>query len=153
MRELSIKIYLSTIFLYLHVRTDLMQHREFWRDIETLGSFTFYAAVIIRSLVGLGYDFFISLIAALVLSQIILRIARSSTPNKISTHAANGGALLVLISAYYHSTVFTVFAIALFGLVCYGHHHLRKHSWAEIGAGLAIGIASGAFAWWLPRAF
>jgi hypothetical protein len=130
-----------------------MKYREFWRDLETLGSFTFYAAVIIRSLVGLGYGFFVSLVAALALSQTILLIARSTKPNKISTHASNGGALLVLISAYYHRTTFTLFAIALFGLVCYGHRQLRKHSWAEIGIGFAIGIASGAFAWWLPRAF
>lgn len=121
--------------------------REFWRDIETLGSFTFYAAVIARSLVGLGWQFFAQLLAALVLGQVALRVLGSATKTKISSHGANGGALLVLINIYYHSLFFLLFSIPLFLLVCVAHKILRRHSWEEIVSGLVLGIASAGIAW------
>lgn len=129
------------------------KQNEFWRDVETLGSFAFYAAVIIRSLVGWHWPFFWQLVAALAISQVVLRMVGTGTGRKISSHASNGGALLVLINAFYHSWSFLVFSLLAFALSCIGHQKLRKHTWGEIASGLAIGILAAGLVWWaLPVA-
>ena len=122
---------------------------EFWRDLEAFGSFTFYAAVIARSLIGLNGVFFGQLVASLLVSQIVLMNVGTAMRQKISSHASNGGALIVLINAFYKNIGFALFCIALYVLVCIGHQKLRKHSWIEILTGLAIGLASAGLIWWL----
>lgn len=120
---------------------------EFWRDIETLGSFTFYLAVIARSLIGMGWEFFWELAAALIVSQALIRVAGKILRQKISSHAANGGILLVTVNGYYKSVGFLLFSVVLFGLVCVSHRKLRKHAWSEILVGLGIGLLTGLAAW------
>lgn len=125
---------------------------EFWRDVETLGSFTFYIAVIARSLIGLGGAFFWELIAALIVSQALLRTAGRILKQKISSHTANAGVLLIIIAGYYKSMGFTLFLAALLALTCIGHQKLRRHSWQEVLIGLAIGLLTGFAAWTtIPR--
>lgn len=121
--------------------------REFWRDVETLGSFTFYIAVLARSMIGLGWAFFWELIAALIVSQAVLRTAGRMLKQKISSHAANGGILLVVVNGYYKSVGFLLFSIVLFALVSVSNRKLRKHSWSEILVGLGIGVLTGLAAW------
>jgi hypothetical protein len=123
--------------------------KEFWRDIEAFGSFTFYAAVMARSLVGLDWAFFGQLIAALAFSQILLRLIGNAMRQKISSHAANGGVLLVLVNVFYQSKEFFVFSAVLYLLVCISHQKLREHGWAEVITGLVIGLLSAGLAWWL----
>ena len=115
---------------------------EFWRDIESFGSFTFYIAVAARSLIGLHWPFFSQLLGALVLSQLALRGVGSALKQKISSHAANGGALIILINDFYKSRGFFIFSVALYILVAVAHKKLRKHSWTEIITGVVIGVLS-----------
>jgi hypothetical protein len=128
-------------------RKQWFKQEEFWRDIEALGSFTFYIAVIARSLIGMGWAFFWEMAAALVASQALVRVAGKILKQKISSHAANGGILLVVVNGYYESVGFLLFSIVLFGLVCVSHRKLRKHSWSEISVGLIIGLLTGLAAW------
>ena len=117
---------------------------EFWRDLEALSSLTFYIAVIARSLIGMHWPFFSQLVGALVLSQAALHGIGSALKQKISSHAANGGALIILINAFYKSKGFLIFSIVLYFLVAMAHKKLRKHSWAEIITGTIIGVLSSA---------
>jgi hypothetical protein len=124
-------------------RAARFKEEEFWRDIETFGSLTFYIAVVARSLIGMGWTFFWELAAALAVSQVLVRVAGKILKQKISSHTANAGILLVLVNGYYKSVGFLLFSIVLFGLVCVSHHKLRKHSWSEISVGLVIGVLTG----------
>ena len=115
---------------------------EFWRDIESLSSFTFYMVVVARSLIGLHWPFFLQLTGALALSQVVLRGVGTALKQKISSHAANGGALIILINDFYKSKGFLIFSIVLYLLVAVAHKKIRKHSWTEIITGAIIGLLS-----------
>jgi len=119
---------------------------EFWRDLETFGSLTFYVAVLVRSLVGLAWWFFEQLLGAFVVSQLLLMLVSWLRKGHRCSHGASGAILLVLINNFYQSRIFLPFSILIFGLACVGHMKLRKQAWQDILIGFAIGIASAILA-------
>jgi hypothetical protein len=125
--------------------------KEFFRDCETFGSYLFYALVIVRSLIGVHWSFFLQLLTAFILSVILWQIVKLMTGIRSSSHAANAVILFIIINGYYKSVGFAVFTFVLFGVLLYAHSQLRQHKKGELVAGVLSGLISGAAAYlWLP---
>ena len=121
---------------------------ETLRDIEALGSFTFYIVVASRGLIGRHLPFLAETAAALGLSIVLWHLVKLTVGIKPSSHSSNSMILLLLVGSFYHDLLFSVFLIALISLVIYAHVQLRKHRWTEIITGMLIGLVSGGAVLW-----
>lgn len=121
--------------------------KEFLRDVESLGSFTFYFIVLVRSLIDLGTLFFKQLFFGLILSQVLLYSLGFFLKQKISSHVSNIVLLFVFVNLFYKSRLFLIFSALIFVLLCFAHKKLRKHSWREIISGLIVGAVSSGVIW------
>jgi predicted PurR-regulated permease PerM len=125
--------------------------KELLRDCEAFGSYLFYALVIVRSMIGMHWSFFLQLIVALVLSLILWQVVKLMTGILSSSHAANAVILFIVINGYYKSVGFAVFTFILFGVLLYAHSQLRQHKKGELVAGVLAGLISGGAAYlWIP---
>lgn len=123
--------------------------KEFYRDLEAMGSYVFYIIVAARSLVGMYWPFLAQAAAALAISLIIWQIVKSTTGIKASSHAANGMILIFIINAFYQAWPFAIFTVAFFTVVWYAHMKIRKHTSKEFLIGALNGMVSGGLVVWI----
>src|SRR5574341_1950034 len=130
-----------------------MWKKEFYRDIESLGSLLFVVIVAARSLVGSHWRFFLSLVIAVVLSYAFWQAIRKLAGVKASSHASNGTILLIIISGFYQSLGFTLFTLLVGFLLLYAHAKLRKHKLSEIVWGVVNGAFSAGLGAWITYGY
>ena len=122
--------------------------KEVLRDLETMGSFVFYAIVASRSVVGNDWDFLAQMGIALGISLVLWQSIKYLTDIRASSHASNAVIMMILVNAFYKDLLFGILTIFLFGMVFYAHYTIRKHKPKPFWIGALIGLVSGGIMWW-----
>ena len=130
---------------------------EFFRDLTTFGGFTFYALMLIITLIW-SRPLFWSLFRGLLLvstvvvlirlfyfkerpksqeyHNLIQKIDASSFP---SLHTARIVFLAFMAYSIFHNQYVTMVAVLLAALVSYSRIYLQKHDWLDLVGGVVLG--------------
>ena len=117
--------------------------KEIARDSIALGSILFYAAVVIRSLIGEHWLFFTQVILAGVVLFLLSKVIKSA-----NMYLARGIIVAVFTSLFYNDNLFSVFAFVLLVLAFISLNYLKVKRNVILN-GLLLGIISTVISYYL----
>ncbi len=131
-----------------------MERRIFWkkdvcRDLIALASLTFYIIVMVRALAGSHFAFLTQLAFALVISYAIGLGLANISKLKLSQRVSRAVILLIFVSFFYGSYIFTIFAIILFIAISYSIIYLKKNTTSQVIQSMILGVISSGVAYGL----
>jgi|SRR3989344_1181578 len=119
--------------------------KELPRDVISLGSWVFYALVVIRALIKPYRPFADQLIFAgilLIASQFLIKNQKGYVSRSL--------VLVFFTSLFYENTPFTIFSSLIFISIVYFSKQIEKKN-SKILLELIIGLVSLAFGYYLPK--
>ena len=140
---------------------------EFFRDLTALGGMSFYALMLLFTLLFRQYGIFFDLALGLLLMLVVLLLIRtfyfkdrplpqdyhtflqkidaSSFP---SLHTARIFFLALYLSVVWNKIYITIFLLIIASSVSYSRIYLQKHDWWDVLGGIVLaGIVLGVVRW------
>jgi len=117
--------------------------KELARDVLALGSWVFFALVVVRALIKPYRPFVDQLVIAALVLIVVGFIYRDW-----DGYLARGLVLVVFTSLFYEDNLFTGFSI-LAGVFMIVSSRFVGNSWRKIGVGLGVGVVGVLVGWYL----
>jgi len=117
--------------------------KEVARDALALGSIPFYVIVIVRAIIGKYTPFIYHLLIAWLVLVVFSKLVKN-----VDQYLARGFVLVIFTSLFYDDVLYTVFALALFGLMIASSFYLKAKPDA-IGRGVGFGLVASVISYYI----